>query len=49
MGVVFGTYAVVVLEELQVGNLVTSQAVDNLILGEEVGNLLCGRLVLLQL
>lgn len=43
------THPVLVLEKLQVGNLVASQAVDDLILGQEIGNLSRGLLVLLQL
>lgn len=38
-----------VLEELQVGNLVTSESIDNLVLRQEVGNLGRSLLVLLQL
>lgn len=44
-----GTHSVLVLQELQVGDLVAPQAVDNLILGQEVGDLSGGLLVLLQL
>lgn len=38
-----------VLEELQVGNLVTSESVDDLVLGQEIGDLGGGLLVVLQL
>lgn len=43
------TYSVLVLEKLQVGNLIASQAIDDLVLGQEVRNLLCLLLVLVQL
>ena len=43
------TYSVLVLKELQVGNLVTSESVDDLILSQKVGDLGGGLLVVLQL